>query len=91
MLLLFERAMLWGLIELQRNPIELVKIKGTSKRQERPRVFDLVRFQALLAHLKAPYKTMVTVGMCTGLEGRLKRQSSLAEAKSLIARVYEHH
>ena len=27
--LLFERAMLWDLIELQRNPIELVKVKGT--------------------------------------------------------------
>lgn len=34
--LLFERTMLWNLIELQRNLIELVKIKGTSKRQERP-------------------------------------------------------
>jgi len=32
--LLFERAMLWGLIDVQRNPLELVKIKGGSKRQK---------------------------------------------------------
>jgi integrase len=28
--LLFERAMLWGLADVQRNPLELVKIKGGS-------------------------------------------------------------
>jgi integrase len=36
--LLLERAMLWGLIELQRNPNELVKLKGTSKRVRRPQI-----------------------------------------------------
>jgi len=25
--MLFERAMLWGLLDLQRNPIELIKLK----------------------------------------------------------------
>lgn len=65
--LLFERAMLWGLIELQRNPIELVKIKGVSKRQKRPQVLDPEKFQELLALLKEPHRTMVTVAMCTGL------------------------
>lgn len=65
--LLFERAMLWGLIELQRNPIELVKIKGTSKRQKRPQVLAPEKFQELVAVLREPYKTMATVAMCTGL------------------------
>lgn len=65
--LLFERAMLWGLIELQRNPIELVKIKGTSKRQKRPQVLAPGKFQDLVALLREPYKTMVIVAMCTGL------------------------
>src|ERR1039458_8322665 len=27
--LLIERAMLWGLMDVQRNPMELVKLKGT--------------------------------------------------------------
>ena len=65
--LLFERAMLWGLIELQRNPIDLVKIKGTTKRQKRPQILAPEKFQELLSLLKDPYKTMVTVAMCTGL------------------------
>lgn len=65
--LLFERAMLWGLIELQRNPIELVKIRGTSKRHKRPQILAPEKFQELVAILREPYKTMVVVAMCTGL------------------------
>jgi len=30
---LFERAMLWEMVDLERNPMELVEIKGISKRQ----------------------------------------------------------
>jgi integrase len=65
--LLFERAMLWGLIELQRNPIELVKVKGTSKRQKKPQILAPEKFQELVAVLREPYKTMAIVAMCTGL------------------------
>lgn len=65
--LLFERAMLWGLIELQRNPIELVRIKGTSKRQRRPQVLAPEKFQELLGIMREPYRTMALVAMCTGL------------------------
>ncbi len=36
--MLFERAMLWGLLDLQRNPIELIKLKGTSRRLGRPHI-----------------------------------------------------
>ena len=65
--LLFERAMFWGLIELQRNPIELVKVKGSSKRQRKPQILAPEKFQELVAVLREPYKTMVIVAMCTGL------------------------
>ncbi len=65
--LLFERAMLWGLIELQRNPIELVKVKGSSKRQRRPQTLAPEKYQELVAVLREPYKTMAIVAMCTGL------------------------
>ena len=65
--LLFEKAMLWGLIELQRNPIELVAIRRVSKRQRKPQILVPEKFQELVAVLKDPYKTMVTVAMCTGL------------------------
>ena len=34
--LLFERAMLWELVEVERNPIELVAVKGSSARVQDP-------------------------------------------------------
>jgi len=65
--LLFEKAMLWGLIEVQRNPIELVKVKGSSRRQKKPQILSPEQFQELVAALKEPYKTMAIVAMCTGM------------------------
>src|SRR5579863_6858298 len=65
--LLFERALLWGLIELQRNPIELVALRGVSKRQRRPQTLAPEKFQELLGKLREPYRTMAIVAMCTGL------------------------
>ena len=65
--LLFERAMLWDLIEPQRNPIELVRIKGSSKRQRKPQVLSPEKFRELLGILPETYKTMAIVAMCTGL------------------------
>jgi integrase len=65
--LLFERAMLWGLIELQRNPIELVKVRGTSKRLKKPQILTPEKFQELVAVLREPHRTMAIVAMCTGL------------------------
>ncbi len=65
--LLFERAMLWELIELQRNPIELVKVKGVSRRQRKPQILAPEKFQELVGKLRDPYRTMAIVAMCTGL------------------------
>ena len=65
--MLFERAMLWGLFDLQRNPIEMIKLKGTSRRLGRPRIITPEKFQELIAILEEPYRTMVIVAICTGL------------------------
>jgi integrase len=65
--LLFEKAMLWELIELQRNPLELVRLRGTSRRQRKPQILAPEKFQELIAILKEPYRTMTIVAMCTGL------------------------
>jgi len=46
--LLFEKAMLWALIEVQRNLIELVKVKGSGKRQKRPQILAPEKFQELV-------------------------------------------
>jgi integrase len=65
--LLFEKAMLWELMDLQRNPVDVVKLRGTSKRQKKPQILSPEKFQELLTHLRDPQRTMVTVAMCTGM------------------------
>jgi integrase len=65
--LLFERAMLWDLMDVQRNPLELVKLKGTSKRMKKPQILTPEKFQELVSTLHEPHKTMVIVAMCTGM------------------------
>jgi len=65
--LLFERAMLWGLIDVQRNPLELVKVKGGSKRQKALVTLTSDEFLLLLEELKEPFRTMAAIAMCTGL------------------------
>ncbi len=65
--LLFEKAMLWELIEANRNPIDLVKVKGGSKRQKVPTILTPAEFERLVARLPEVYRVMATVAMCTGL------------------------
>jgi integrase len=65
--LLFERAMLWDLIEIQRNPIQLVNVKGVTKRKKRILVLTPEQCQKLIDLLPDPYKTMVVVAISTGL------------------------
>lgn len=65
--MLFERAMLWDLLEIQRNPIELVKLKGVSARKKKKFILTVEQFQQLRLVLPEPYKTMATVAICTGL------------------------
>lgn len=61
----FKCAQRWELID--RNPIELVRVKGGTKRQEKPRVLTIAQFDSLLLHIKEPYRTMVQVAGCLGL------------------------
>ena len=43
--LIFERAMLWELIEVQRNPIELAKVKGSSRRLKKTQTITPENFR----------------------------------------------
>jgi integrase len=65
--LLFERAMLWELFDLQRNPVELVKLRGTSRRTRKPQILAPEKFQELLGVLPRTHRIMAIVAMCTGL------------------------
>jgi len=64
---LFEKAMLWELIPLERNPMSLVELKGVSKRIKPPRILTEEEFGALLNQLVHPYLCMVLLAGCTGL------------------------
>ena len=64
---LYEKAMLWEIVEWQRNPMQLVEIKGISKGQKRPVVLTVEQYYRILALLPSHYRTMVMVAQCTGL------------------------
>lgn len=64
---LFEKAMLWELMPVERNPMQLVHVKGISKRTKKPIIFAVEQCLALISLLPEPYRTMVIVAICTGL------------------------
>jgi len=64
---MFKKAMLWELMNLQVNPMSLVEIRRASKRSRKPIVLTVEQCQQLVSSLAQPYKTMVLVGICTGL------------------------
>jgi integrase len=64
---LWDFAMWRGDIPTQRNPMELVTIKGASKRQSKPRSLTVAEFQKFVAHLEEPFRTVALVCVCFGL------------------------
>jgi integrase len=62
---IFKCAQRWGL--LSSNPIKLVKVKGGSRRLQRPQILTPSQFQQVLAHLSQPYHTMVLIAGTLGL------------------------
>lgn len=64
---LFEKAMLWELIPLGRNPMELVHVKGISRRTKKLIVLDPNQCWKLISSLPDPYRIMALVAICTGL------------------------
>lgn len=95
---LFEKAMLWELAPLQRNPMQLVHVKGISKRSMQPIVLTVDQCVALISLLPQPYRTMVIVAICTGLRvseilalrwSRLdfKRQTMMVKVKVVNGRI----
>jgi len=65
--LMFECATRWELFNEKRNPIALVRIKGGSKRRQRPTILTVDQFETIVALLKEPCRTMVYIAQCLGL------------------------
>ncbi len=64
---LLEFAMWAGLLPIQRNQMELVVVKGATKRVKKPRSLTVEQFHALLMHLREPFGTLALVCVCLGL------------------------
>jgi integrase len=62
---IFRCAQRWELIE--NSPMDLVRVKDSSKRLERPSVLTAEEFHSLLEHIREPYRTMVLIAGCLGL------------------------
>ncbi len=64
---LWDFAMWRGDVPMQRNPMELVTIRGASKRTRQPRSLTVEEFQQLAKQLEEPFHTITLVCMCFGL------------------------
>ena len=62
---IYQCAVRWEIVD--RNPIQLVRVPGGSKRSKTPRVLTPAEFCLLPAQIPEPYRTMVWVAGCLGL------------------------
>jgi integrase len=65
--LLMEFAMWSGALEISRNPIDLVVVKGATKRTRQPRSLTVDEFRKFLQQLGEPFRTMALLCVCFGL------------------------
>lgn len=65
--ILWDFAVWRGDAPMQRNPMELVTVKGATKRQRQPRSLTVGEFQKFIQHLDEPFRTMALLCCCLGL------------------------
>jgi integrase len=65
--ILWDFAVWRGDVPMLRNPMELVTIKGASKRGMQPRSLTVDEFQRFIHHLTEPFRTMALLCCCLGL------------------------
>ncbi len=64
---LYDFSMWSGVVSVDRNPLDLVRIRGASKRQHQPKTLTPEEFRSLCSHLGEPHRTMVVIQACLGL------------------------
>jgi integrase len=64
---LWDFAMFCGHVPISRNPMELVRIPGSSKRMRQPRNLTPAEYQQWLEKLPEPFRTIAIVCGCRGL------------------------
>lgn len=64
---LWDLAMWAGHIPVERNPMELVTVRGATRRTRKPRSLTVEEFQKIIRHLEEPFRTLALVCVCFGL------------------------
>ena len=64
---LWDFAVWRGDLPMLRNPMELVTIRGSSKRKTQPRSLTVEEFQKFTHHLEEPFRLMALLCCCLGL------------------------
>lgn len=75
----FEKAMLWEEFEFGRNPMELVEVKGVTKRTKKAVVLTVEQFYLVLDLQPEPYRDYGPGGAVHGASGRGDPGASLGE------------
>ena len=65
--LLLDFAMWSGALGISRNPVDLVVVKGATKRVRQPRSLTVEEFRKFVHHLEEPFRTMALLCVCFGL------------------------
>jgi len=64
---LWDFGMWSGSVPVQRNPMELVTIKGATKRTQQPRSLSVEEFQEFVRHLEEPFNLIALLCVSLGL------------------------
>ena len=64
---LWDFAVWRGDMPMQRNPMELVTVRGATKRKRQPRSLTVEEFQKFVNYLDEPFRTMAMLCCCLGL------------------------
>jgi integrase len=64
---IWDYAMWRGDVPTQRNPMELVTVRGATKRTRQPRSLTVDEFQDFVQQLEEPFRTMALLCCCLGL------------------------
>ncbi|PYV68645.1 MAG: hypothetical protein DMG97_24130 [Acidobacteria bacterium] len=65
--ILWDFAMWSGDLPMQRNPMEIVKVKGATRRMRQPRSLTVDEFQRFCSCLLEPFETVALLCCCLGL------------------------
>jgi integrase len=71
--MLVDYAMWAGVLAVARNPLDLVRAQGATKRMRKPRTLTAEEFSKLCDQLENPFRLMAQMSLCLGLRFSARR------------------